>query len=275
MADLQRPGLLGGGNPEQAIKSQTIDHAETALKDLDINARPNAEGKSDLAVSEGKTIVDDLNPLIPKNAGYDVTQGDGKADGDFEAYRRPIEDKRDGEEDGINSVAQDMTDENMEGFENDTSTQATAVAGESQEISMATAKKKKKKSKSKSKRGLAAPTGFEEFYVDAPLTPAEHEEEQGLYDPDVPFTQRIEVAIQRFNARRKMDPPRKDVFDKYLKFGGISAGPKQFGGLNAIDVSDMDAADVALAKATHFVELEKFGEEAYEVDFEACVKAFL
>lgn len=26
-----------------------------------------------------------------------------------------------------------------------------------------------------------APTGFEEFYVDAPVTPAEYEEEKGLY----------------------------------------------------------------------------------------------
>ena len=59
--------------------------------------------------------------------------------------------------------------------------------------------KKKTKKKSKSKRGLVsapllllpynsadnrvknAPTGFEEFYVDTPLTPVEHEEEKGLY----------------------------------------------------------------------------------------------
>lgn len=27
-----------------------------------------------------------------------------------------------------------------------------------------------------------APTGFEEYYVDAPLTPAEYEEEQSMYD---------------------------------------------------------------------------------------------
>jgi hypothetical protein len=28
-----------------------------------------------------------------------------------------------------------------------------------------------------------APTGFEEYYVDAPLTPAEHKEEKKIYDP--------------------------------------------------------------------------------------------
>lgn len=63
-------------------------------------------------------------------------------------------------------------------------------------------KKKSKKKKSKSKRGLVlstliwiwfkpnehgtqknAPTGFEEFYVDVPVTPAEHQEELALYHP--------------------------------------------------------------------------------------------
>lgn len=74
-----------------------------------------------------------------------------------------------------------------------------------------------------------------------------------------------------------MDSTRKDVFDKFLSLGGISAGPKQFsGGLDAKDMSDMDAADIALMKAVHFVDLDKWGPEgAYEVDFESCVKSFL
>lgn len=74
-----------------------------------------------------------------------------------------------------------------------------------------------------------------------------------------------------------MDSSRKDVFDKYLSFGGISSGPKQFsGGLDAKDMSDMNAADIALMKATHFVNVDKWGsDDAYEVDFEGCVKAFL
>ena len=74
-----------------------------------------------------------------------------------------------------------------------------------------------------------------------------------------------------------MDSIRKDVFDKYLLFGGISAGPKQFsGGLDAKDMSDMTAADIALMKAVHFVDADKWGPEgAYVVDFEGCVKAFL
>lgn len=88
---------------------------------------------------------------------------------------------------------------------------------------------------------------------------------------------RIEVAIQRFAARRNMDSTKKDVFDKYLSSGGIAGGPKQFsGGLNAADMSDMDAADIALMKANHFVDLDRYGgPEFYTVDFEAIAKAFL
>lgn len=63
-------------------------------------------------------------------------------------------------------------------------------------------KKKKRRKKPKSQRGLVRkhglrslgdpqtdpssqdkPTGFEDFFADAPMTPAQHAEEQELYDP--------------------------------------------------------------------------------------------
>lgn len=74
-----------------------------------------------------------------------------------------------------------------------------------------------------------------------------------------------------------MDSAKKDVFDKYLALGGISAGPKQFaGGLDAANISDMTAAEITLMKATHFVHADKWGDDgAYEVDFATCAKAFL
>lgn len=34
----------------------------------------------------------------------------------------------------------------------------------------------------KSQKSKTKPTGFEEYYTDPPVTPAEHEEERGLYD---------------------------------------------------------------------------------------------
>ena len=136
-------------------------------------------------------------------------------------------------------------------------------------------KKKKKKSKPKSKRGLAAPTGFEEYYVDAPVTPAEFEEEKSLYDDSRAFTERIEIAIQRYVAKRNLDAARKDLFDKYLAYGGIEAGPKMFGGLATKDMSNLDAAQIAAQRARHFVGADKNDDEEFVVDFEACAAAFL
>ncbi|MCJ1471078.1 hypothetical protein MMC07_009726 [Pseudocyphellaria aurata] len=141
-----------------------------------------------------------------------------------------------------------------------------------------TAKKKKSKSKSKSKRGLAAPTGFEEFYVDTPLTPAEHKEERQLYDGSIAFAERIQTAIQRYFAKRNLNSERKDLFDKYMAYGGIDAGPKMFsGGLDAKTRSNKNAAEIATISATHYVPLGR-GESddpSHVVDFEACAQGFL
>ncbi|KAL2267166.1 hypothetical protein VTJ83DRAFT_4443 [Remersonia thermophila] len=115
-----------------------------------------------------------------------------------------------------------------------------AAPGEAAEISRAgdntkvrvddtaipTEKKKTKKRKSAAKkRG----TGFEEYYCDPPMTPAEYNEErQVLYPPHRPFVDRIEECIQRFRARRRLDSHRNDLFSKYLMLGGIDATTRQF-----------------------------------------------
>lgn len=50
---------------------------------------------------------------------------------------------------------------------------------------MASVVHKPRRRKPKSKRGLGKPTGFEEYYADGPMTPAEHEESRRTYDPYV------------------------------------------------------------------------------------------
>ena len=136
-------------------------------------------------------------------------------------------------------------------------------------------KKKKRKKKPRSKRGLNAPSGFEEYYVDPPVTPAEHEIEKGLYHESISFSQRIETAIQRYCARRRLESDRKDVFDKYLAYGGINCGQKMFsGGLDQATLSDHTAQEIASMTATHFVPLDREDPELYAVDFERCAKAF-
>ncbi|KAK4199206.1 Argonaute complex, subunit Arb1 [Triangularia verruculosa] len=84
-------------------------------------------------------------------------------------------------------------------------------------------KKKKKKSKA------SKPTGFEEYYCEPLLTPTEAWDEKSMiYSPERPFVERIEEAIQRYRARRRLDSVRNQVFSQYLMLGGIDATARQF-----------------------------------------------
>ncbi|KAJ4300082.1 hypothetical protein N0V88_002751 [Collariella sp. IMI 366227] len=72
-------------------------------------------------------------------------------------------------------------------------------------------------------------SGFEEFYCDPPMTPAEHKEEKDvLYPSHRPFNDRIEECIQRYRARRRLDPEREQLFSRYLMLGGIDSTVRQF-----------------------------------------------
>ncbi|KAI9827181.1 MAG: hypothetical protein M1832_005318 [Thelocarpon impressellum] len=137
---------------------------------------------------------------------------------------------------------------------------------------------KKKKKKSKIKK--AKPSGFEDNYADAPITPAEfHEEINDIYHPDRSFSDRIERSIQRYRAKRKFDPERKDIFDKYLTIGGIDTGPKMFsGGVDPKNLDDKDAEDIATMAATDVISTYNVtaGKDGtnWIVDFEGVAKCF-
>ncbi|KAI0408977.1 hypothetical protein F4802DRAFT_616747 [Xylaria palmicola] len=140
-------------------------------------------------------------------------------------------------------------------------------------------KKKKKKRTPKSRRNI---TGFEEYYADAPTTPAEACENRKLYDPTRSFPDRIEECLQRFRARRRMDSQRKAMFDKYLFLGGIDASPRQFTGVtgdrdameeaDAEEIRTMTAVDFVGGSGGRFYDNSKSQE--WEVDFEAIAKGF-
>ncbi|TRX98668.1 hypothetical protein FHL15_000010 [Xylaria flabelliformis] len=143
-------------------------------------------------------------------------------------------------------------------------------------------KKKKKKSKriAKSRRNI---TGFEEYYADAPMTPAEALEKKKLYDPARPFPDRIEECIQRFRARRRLDSQRSAMFNKYLFLGGIDTSQRQFTGMandedamagaDTEQIRTMTAVDFVGGTSTRFY--DGSNSEDWEVDFEAVVKGFL
>ncbi|KAB8298105.1 hypothetical protein EYC80_001867 [Monilinia laxa] len=143
-------------------------------------------------------------------------------------------------------------------------------------------KKKKKKKKSSGKNKKAAPTGFEEFYADPPLTPEEYEEERDTYDEGRPFDERIQICIQRYRARRKLDSVRSNILTKYFALGGIEAGIKTFnGGLDKETLENSTAAEIAAIQATDFVRssnakyYDPSDTENWVVDWEGIVKGFL
>ncbi|KAL1953876.1 hypothetical protein VTO42DRAFT_2062 [Malbranchea cinnamomea] len=132
--------------------------------------------------------------------------------------------------------------------------------------------KKKKKKGLKGGRGKKKPTGFEEYYVDAPMTPAEFEEEKKLYDASIPVIRRIELAIQRYQTKRRLNDNRRHVFTKYLSYGGVKVGPKMFGGNDPRDLKDMEGEDIVTATAESNIPEDRSN---WLVDFELVAKGFL
>lgn len=73
-------------------------------------------------------------------------------------------------------------------------------------------------------KGMMKPTGFEEGAIET----ADLEQDSVDYPADESFTTRIETAIGRFSARRKMHQDHHKIFDRFLVFGGFRGGQAQF-----------------------------------------------
>lgn len=124
-------------------------------------------------------------------------------------------------------------------------------------------------------KNMMKPTGFEETYVEGPLAPAEAEEEQAMYDPDKPFVERIEIAIQRFKQKRRMHEMYSKIFNKWMKFGGVESESRMFGGFSKQEMAQMDAEEIARATATHHVPWDRNEPNKWAVDFAGVGEAFL
>ncbi|KAJ5086521.1 hypothetical protein NUU61_007828 [Penicillium alfredii] len=134
------------------------------------------------------------------------------------------------------------------------------------------AKKRSRKRRPKSKRGQGKPTGFEDFYADAPVTPEEYEELCELYDPELPFIIRIDEALSRYQSQRRFENDRSSIFVKYLKYGGVNVGPKPFAGVTPQELRDMDKEDAIKARSQTGV---PFSQMNLDVDFHEVVRGFL
>ncbi|KAK1580174.1 argonaute siRNA chaperone complex subunit Arb1 [Colletotrichum navitas] len=145
-----------------------------------------------------------------------------------------------------------------------------------------------KKKKSTVDRGPTAlhkycGTGFEEFYADPPMTPAEAQEErENIYHPDLPFVERIEACIQRYRARRRLGTS-DQIFNKYLFLGGIDSTPRMFSGHVDADFQDMTPEERRAATAVDTVHVSGGGSRFYndsdradwDVDFAGVAAGFL
>ncbi|KAF3033184.1 hypothetical protein E8E12_002308 [Didymella heteroderae] len=124
-------------------------------------------------------------------------------------------------------------------------------------------------------KNMQKPTGFEETYVEPPVTPAEAEEEDRMYDEDKPFVERIEIAIQRFKQKRRMHEMYAKIFNKLMRYGGVESGPRMYQGLSKTEMKEMDAGEIARAMAVHSVPWDRGDEKRWAVDFVGIGSAFL
>lgn len=89
----------------------------------------------------------------------------------------------------------------------------------------------------------------------------------------------METCIQRYKARRKFDAFRINIFNSYLRLGGVQTGQKQYsGGIDPKKMDDLDAEQIGLLAATDFITFnDNGGDDAqeYDVDFAFVVRGFL
>ncbi|KAL4821361.1 Argonaute complex, subunit Arb1 [Aspergillus spinulosporus] len=133
-------------------------------------------------------------------------------------------------------------------------------------------KKKRKNRKPKSKRGKNKPTGFEEYYVDAPMTIEEYKLEKSLYHISRPIIHRMEDALLRFYKNRRIESDRLDVFSKYLAYGGIDVSPKMFAGTDDRGLKELDNDMFLLARGQTAIHRDRTN---LPIDFNTVVKGFL
>ncbi len=133
-------------------------------------------------------------------------------------------------------------------------------------------------------KGLMKPTGFEEYITEGPIKPVEFEQDREDYAEDMSFTSRIETAVTRFTARRKMHQETRAIFSKYMLFGGMDGGQQMFtgGGFMTEETEGLTKKEIAEKTAYYGVServmdgFEVFeGVSTWSVDFEATAKGFL
>ncbi|RAO69816.1 uncharacterized protein BHQ10_005828 [Talaromyces amestolkiae] len=134
-------------------------------------------------------------------------------------------------------------------------------------------KKEKYRNMPKSKsHGQPKPTGFEESFTEAPVTPEEHLHERSIYHSDRPAIFRIQEALNRYQQKRRLLEERMQVFAQYLRYGGVEVGARMFGGVSEMELKAMEKEEVVVARSQTDIGIEKM---KLDIDFEHVAKSFL
>lgn len=128
-------------------------------------------------------------------------------------------------------------------------------------------------------KGMMKPTGFEKYVTDGPIKSKEYARDREDYDPEISFPQRIETGITRFTARRKMHQETRQIFTKFMIYGGMDAGQKMFTGpVDTENLTKKEIADLSSEFGVSESVMDGFDEQegtTWVVDFEATAKGFL
>jgi hypothetical protein len=82
----------------------------------------------------------------------------------------------------------------------------------------------------------------------------------------------MECAILRFQKKRRIENDRREVFLKYLQYGGVDISPKMFTGTDQRDLKEMDSEEILMARAQTSIAQEQLN---LQIDFNAVVKGYL
>ena len=69
-----------------------------------------------------------------------------------------------------------------------------------------------------------------------------------------------------------MDSDRRNIFTKYMSYGGVDMGPKMFQGNDQRGLQDMEAEDILTATAQSVIPTDR---SHWIIDFELVAKGYL
>lgn len=83
---------------------------------------------------------------------------------------------------------------------------------------------------------------------------------------------RIEDALQRYQNNRRLENFRRDIFLKYLAYGGVDVSPRMFAGSDQKDLQDLDSEQILQTRTQTSIPRDTAN---LAIDFDAVVRGYL